>query len=56
MPDFTDIQAGYPWYNGRINQTFVALPGLSIAIDNPLLIKKNTPYQYRPVKKRIVPH
>ena len=37
-PLFTDIQAGYPWYNGRINQTFVALPGLSLAINNPKLI------------------
>jgi len=39
-PHFTDIQAGYPWYNGRINQTFVALPGLSLAIDDPGLIKR----------------
>jgi len=37
---FTDIQAGYPWYNGRINQTFVALPGLSIALGNTELISK----------------
>jgi predicted glycogen debranching enzyme len=40
MPDFTDIQAGYPWYNGRINQTFVALPGLSLAMDDHGLIKR----------------
>jgi len=39
-PEFTDIQAGYPWYNGRINQTFVALPGLSLAIDDPALITR----------------
>jgi predicted glycogen debranching enzyme len=39
-PKFTDIQAGYPWYNGRINQTFVALPGLSIALNNPQVISK----------------
>jgi predicted glycogen debranching enzyme len=39
-PAFTDIQAGYPWYMGRINQTLVALPGLSIALDNPELIAK----------------
>lgn len=39
-PAFTDIQAGYPWYMGRINQTFVALPGLSIALNNPELISK----------------
>lgn len=38
--DFTDIQAGYPWYNGRINQTFVALPGLSQAMNDKALIKK----------------
>lgn len=38
--NFTDIQAGYPWYNGRINQTFVALPGLSLAMHDPLLIKQ----------------
>ena len=38
--DFTDIQAGYPWYNGRINQTFVALPGLSLAMNDKQLIKK----------------
>ena len=39
-PNFTDIQAGYPWYNGRINQTFVALPGLSLAMDDTSLIKR----------------
>jgi len=39
-PDFTDIQAGYPWYNGRINQTFVALPGLSLAIEDKELIRQ----------------
>jgi predicted glycogen debranching enzyme len=39
-PAFTDIQAGYPWYMGRINQTFVALPGLSLALDKPELISK----------------
>jgi len=38
--NFTDIQAGYPWYNGRINQTFVALPGLSLAMNDPELIKQ----------------
>ncbi|MFA9392454.1 MAG: amylo-alpha-1,6-glucosidase [Prolixibacteraceae bacterium] len=38
--NFTDIQAGYPWYNGRINQTFVALPGLSLAMHDPELIKQ----------------
>ena len=40
MPSFTDIQAGYPWYNGRINQTFVALPGLSLALNNPDLVSR----------------
>ena len=38
--NYTDIQAGYPWYSGRINQTFVALPGLSLAIDDNRLIKR----------------
>lgn len=38
--DFNDIQAGYPWYNGRIYQTFIALPGLSLAISDKQLIKK----------------
>ncbi|MDA3879217.1 MAG: glycogen debranching enzyme N-terminal domain-containing protein [Prolixibacteraceae bacterium] len=37
---FTDIIAGFPWYNGRINQTFIALPGLSYAMDDPTLIKR----------------
>jgi predicted glycogen debranching enzyme len=37
---FTDLQAGYPWYNGLINQTFVALPGLSIALNDKTLIKQ----------------
>lgn len=39
-PSVTDIQAGYPWYMGRVNQTFVALPGLSIALNDPELIEK----------------
>jgi predicted glycogen debranching enzyme len=39
-PGFTDIQAGYPWYNGRITQTFVALPGLSLAYNDPKLVKQ----------------
>lgn len=38
--NFTDIQAGYPWYNGRINQTFIALPGLSLAMEDNKLIKR----------------
>ncbi|MBN1769037.1 MAG: glycogen debranching enzyme family protein [Prolixibacteraceae bacterium] len=38
--EFTDILAGFPWYNGRINQTFVALPGLSYAMEDPTLIKR----------------
>lgn len=38
--NFTDIQAGYPWYNGRVNQTFIALPGLSLAISDNSLIKR----------------
>ncbi len=39
-PGFVDLQAGYPWYNGRIRQTFVALPGLSLAFNNPHLVKQ----------------
>ena len=38
--NFTDIQAGYPWYNGRVNQTFIALPGLSLAMGDNNLIKR----------------
>lgn len=40
MPNFTDLLAGFPWYNGRINQTFIALPGLSVAMDDSGLIKR----------------
>jgi predicted glycogen debranching enzyme len=36
----TDIQAGYPWYNGRTTQTFVALPGLSFAFSNKKVIQE----------------
>ncbi len=36
----TDVVAGFPWYNGRINQTLIALPGLSLALNDPALIKK----------------
>ena len=39
-PSVTDIQAGYPWYMGRVNQTFVALPGLSSAFNDSALISK----------------
>jgi predicted glycogen debranching enzyme len=39
-PSVTDIQAGYPWYMGRVNQTFVALPGLATALNDPSLISK----------------
>jgi len=39
-PSVTDIQAGYPWYMGRVNQTFVALPGLSTALNDSALISK----------------
>ncbi|MDA3929960.1 MAG: glycogen debranching enzyme N-terminal domain-containing protein, partial [Prolixibacteraceae bacterium] len=38
--NFTDILAGYPWYNGRINQTFISLPGLSLALSDNTLIKR----------------
>ncbi|MEN6454875.1 MAG: amylo-alpha-1,6-glucosidase [Prolixibacteraceae bacterium] len=30
-----EIIAGYPWYNGISRQTFIALPGLTLALDNP---------------------
>jgi predicted glycogen debranching enzyme len=40
IPSLTDIRAGYPWYNGRTNQTFVALPGISLALNNPGLAGK----------------
>ncbi|MGD9930531.1 MAG: amylo-alpha-1,6-glucosidase [Mangrovibacterium sp.] len=30
----TDIIAGFPWYNGNTRQTFVALPGLTLALDD----------------------
>lgn len=39
-PGRIDLQAGYPWYNGRIVQSFVALPGLSYAFNNPKLLKQ----------------
>ncbi len=32
--NFTDIIAGFPWYNGITRQTMVALPGLTLAHDN----------------------
>lgn len=31
----TEVIAGYPWYNGISRQTFIALPGLTLALDNP---------------------
>lgn len=44
-PNFTDVQAGYPWYNGRVAQTFVALPGLSLTFDQadwvPKILQSN---------------
>jgi predicted glycogen debranching enzyme len=55
MPEFTDIQAGYPWYNGRINQTFVALPGLSLAIDNTGLIKQILKTNIKRLKNGLFP-
>jgi len=30
-----DVIAGYPWYNGISRQTFIALPGLTLELDNP---------------------
>ncbi len=31
----TGIIAGYPWYNGITRQTFIALPGLTLSLDDP---------------------
>lgn len=31
----TDVIAGFPWYNGNSRQTFVALPGLTLSLDDP---------------------
>ena len=30
-----DIISGFPWYNGNSRQTFIALPGLTLSLDNP---------------------
>ena len=30
----TNVIAGYPWYNGITRQTFVALPGLTLSLDD----------------------
>lgn len=31
----TEIIAGYPWYNSITRQTFIALPGLTLSLDDP---------------------
>ena len=31
----TDIITGFPWYNGNSRQTFIALPGLTLSLDDP---------------------
>ena len=36
----TDIIAGFPWYGSISRQTFIALPGLSFALNNPALFKQ----------------
>lgn len=33
----TDIIAGFPWYNSITRQTFIALPGLTLAVNDPAL-------------------
>ncbi len=30
----TDIISGFPWYNGNTRQTFIALPGLTLSLDD----------------------
>jgi len=36
----TEVIAGYPWYNGISRQTFVALPGLTLSLDDPETFEK----------------
>jgi len=31
----TEVIAGFPWYNGNTRQTFIALPGLTLSLDDP---------------------
>lgn len=33
--DSTDVIAGFPWYDSITRQTFVALPGLCLSLNNP---------------------
>lgn len=36
---FTNIIAGYPWFGQWGRDTFISLPGLTLAVDNPKLCK-----------------
>lgn len=53
--DQMDIIAGYPWYGGISRQTLVALPGLTLALDDPETFVKVFDTQIRRLKDGLLP-
>lgn len=51
----TDIIAGYPWYNGITRQTFVALPGLTLSLDDTETCEKVIDTQLTRLKDGLFP-
>ncbi|MGV8095551.1 MAG: amylo-alpha-1,6-glucosidase [Mangrovibacterium sp.] len=50
-----DVIAGYPWYNGITRQTLVALPGLTLALDDPETFEKVIDTQIARLKDGLFP-
>ena len=53
--NYTDVIAGYPWYNGISRQTLVALPGLTLALDDPETFEKVIDTQITRLKDGLFP-
>lgn len=51
-----EITAGFPWYNRRGRDVFVALPGLTLALENPRLCKQIIDSMLQELQEGLFPH
>jgi len=55
LKDGRDLVAGFPWYNGITRQTFIALPGLTLAFGDKKTFEEITDTQLRSLKNGLFP-
>ena len=55
LNDGKDMVAGFPWYNGILRQTFVALPGLTLALGDKKTFEEILDTQLQKLKDGLFP-